>query len=69
MMPLRSGHNCCTNHFHQADFCLAEMKKPTMLRVIVVVPHDFVRRIRFLRIKSSEQDFKYLYVTISKKLL
>ena len=30
-MPLRSWYNCGTNHFHQADFCLAEMKKPTML--------------------------------------
>ena len=30
-MPFRSWYNYGTNHFHQADFCLAEMKKPTML--------------------------------------
>jgi len=27
----RSWYNCGTNHFKQADFCLEEMKKPTML--------------------------------------
>jgi len=37
--------------------------------VINAVPHDLVRRIRFLRIKSLEQDLKYLYWTISKILL
>ena len=30
-MPLQSWYNCGTNRFHQAYFCLAEMKKPTML--------------------------------------
>jgi len=68
-MPLWSWFNCGTNHFHQADFCLGEMKKPTVLsnkssnawscaenQIFVV----------FLRIRSSEQDFKYLYWTISK---
>ena len=29
--PIRCWYNCGTNHFHQADFCLAEMKKPTVL--------------------------------------
>ena len=37
--------------------------------VINAVLHDLVWRIRILRIKSSEQDFKYLYWTISKMLL
>ena len=32
------------------------------------VPHDLVRRIRFWRIKSPGQDFKYVYWTISKIL-
>jgi len=32
------------------------------------VPHDIVRRIIFWGIKSPEQDFQYLYSTISKKL-
>jgi len=43
--------------------------KSQLCWVIIVVPHDLVRRIRFLRIKSSEQDFVYLYCTISKILL
>jgi len=33
-----------------------------------VVPHNLVRRIRFWRIKCLEQDFKYLYWTISKSI-
>jgi len=37
--------------------------------VINAVPHDLVRRIRFLRIKSSEQDFEYLYCTMRKIIL
>jgi len=37
--------------------------------VIKAVPHDLARRIRFWRIKSLEQDFKYLYCKISKILL
>ena len=32
-MPLRSWYNCGTNHFDQADFCLAEMREPTMLSI------------------------------------
>jgi len=31
--------------------------------------HDLVRRIRFWRTKSPEQDFKYVYWTISKVLV
>ena len=51
---------CGTTHFKQADFCLVEMKKSTMLRneryplsvfnknsTLKAVPHDLVRRIRF----------------------
>ena len=30
-MPLWNWYPAGTNHFGQADFCLAEMKKPTML--------------------------------------
>jgi hypothetical protein len=30
-IPLQSWYNCGTNYFHQADFCLAEMKKPPVL--------------------------------------
>ena len=67
-MPLRSWYNCGTNHFQQADFCLAEMKKPTMLSNKRSTAWSW-RRIRFLKIKSSEQDFKYLYGTISIILL
>jgi len=26
-MPLRSWYNCGTNHFHQADFCLADIEE------------------------------------------
>jgi len=70
-MPLRSWYNCGTNHFHQADFCLAEMKKPTVLSnkcssaLSCAEDQMFVE---FLREKSSEQDFEYLYWTISKIL-
>jgi len=34
-----------------------------------VIRHDLVQRIRFLRLKFSEQDFKYLHWTRSKILL
>jgi hypothetical protein len=37
--------------------------------VIKLVPHNLVWRIRFLTIKSFEKDFKYLYWTISKKII
>jgi len=37
--------------------------------VIKPVPHNLVWRIRFWRIKSFEQDFKYLYWTISKIII
>jgi len=36
--------------------------------VIKPVLHDLVRRIRFWKIKSPEQDFQYLYWTMSKIL-
>jgi len=32
-MPLPNWYNCGTNRFHKADFCLAEMKKPTVLSI------------------------------------
>jgi len=63
-MPLRCWYNCGTNHFHQADFCLAEMNKPTMLSNKSSTAWSCAENqifVRFLRIKSSEQDFKYLY--------
>jgi len=66
-MPLRSWYNCCTNHCRQADFFLAEMKKPTVLSNKCSnawsCAKDFVG---FLRLKFSEQDFQYLNWTISK---
>ena len=66
--PLRSWYNCGTNHFHQADFCLAEMKKPTMLSNKSSTAWSCAENQLFEN-KSSEQDFKYLYCTISKKIL
>ena len=45
-----------------------EIRKPQLDWVIKPVPHDLMRRIRFWRIKSPEQDFEYLYWTISKIL-
>jgi len=68
-MPLRSWYNCGTNHFHQADFCLAEMKKPTVLRNKCSPAWSCAEDqifVGFLRKKSSEKDFEYLYWTISK---
>ena len=70
-MPLRSWYNCGTNHFHQADFCLAEMKKPTVLSNKCSTAWSCAEDqifVGFLRKKSSEQDFEYLYWTISKTL-
>ena len=71
-MPLRCWYNCGTKNFHQADFCLAEMKKPTMLRNKSSTAWSCAENqifVGFLRIKSSEQDFKYLCWWISKILL
>jgi len=71
-MPLRCGYNCGTNHFHQVDFCLAEMKKPTRLSNKSSTAWSWAENqifVGFLRIKSWEQDFKYLYWRISKILL
>jgi len=66
-MPLRHWYNCGTKHFHQTSVVWWKWK--TQLGwVIKPVPHDLVRRIRFWRIKSPEQDFKYLYWTISQVL-
>jgi len=71
-MHLWSWLNSGTNHFNQADFCLPEMKKPTILSnksdtALSCAEHQIF--VGFLRINSSEQDFKYLYWTISKILL
>ena len=71
-MPLPCWYNCGTNHLHQADFCLAEMKKPTMLSNKSSTAWSCAENqifVGFLRIQSSEQDFKYLYWRISKILL
>ena len=70
-MHVWSWLNSGTNHFNQADFCLPEMKKPTILSnksdtALSCVEHQIF--VGFLRINSSEQDFKYLYWTISKIL-
>jgi len=71
-MPLGCWYNCGTNHFHQADFCLAEMKKPNVLSNKSSTAWSCAENqifVGFLRIKSSEQDFKNLYWRISKILL
>jgi len=50
--------------FHQADFCLAKMKKPTMLSNKCSTAWSYAEDqtfVGFLRIKSLEQDFEYLY--------
>ena len=63
-MPLRCWYNCDTNHFDQADFCLAEMNKPTMSSNKSSTACSCAENqifVGFLRIKSSEQDFKNLY--------
>ena len=71
-MPLRYWYNCGTNHFHQADFYLAYMKKLTILSNKSCTAWSCAENqifVVFLRIKSSEQEFKYLYLTISKIFL
>jgi len=66
-MPFRNWYNCGTKHFHQTN--VVWWKWRTQLAwEIKPVPHDLVRRIGFWRIKSPEQDLKYLYWTIGKKL-
>ena len=68
-MPLRNWYNCGTKHFKLTINMVVRWKLKTQLEwVIEPVPHDLVRRIRFWRIKSPEQDLKYLYWTISKIL-
>jgi len=54
-------------HFHPT--MIVWWKWKTQLDwVMKPVPHDLVRRIRFWRIESQEQDFKDLYWMISKML-
>jgi len=66
-MPLRNWYNCSTKHFHL--IMVVRWKWKNQLDwVIKPVPHDLVRRIRFWKIKSPEQDFKCLYWIISKML-
>jgi len=66
-MPLRNWYNCRTKKFHLT--MMVRWKWKTQLDwVIKPVTHDLVWRIRFWRTKSPEQDFKYLYSTISKIL-
>jgi len=62
---LRSWYLCGAKHFHPT-MMVGWKWKPQLDWVIKQVPHDLVRRIRFWRIKSTEQDFTYLYWTISK---
>jgi len=63
-MPLRNWYNCGTNYFHPT--MMVGWKWKTQLDcVIKQVPHALVQRIRFWRITSPEQAFKYLYCTIS----
>ena len=59
-MPPRNWYNCGTKYFDQTSVVWRKWK-PQLDKVIQPVPHDFVRRIGFWRIKSPEQDFKYLY--------
>ena len=66
-MPLRSWYNCGPKKFHLT--MMVGWKWETQLDwVTKPVPHDLVRRIWFLRIKSPEHDFKYLYWMISQTL-
>jgi len=57
-MPFPNWYTANTNHFHLTD---SVRWKSTMQLYWVInpVPHNLVRRIRFCRIKSPEQDFKY----------
>ena len=66
-MPLRSWYLSGTKHF--CPTVLVGWKRRSQLgSVIKPVPHNLVRRIRFWRIQSLEQDFKYLYWTMSNFL-
>ena len=64
-MPLRNWYN---QNISTRPWWSGGNEKSNWTRVIKPVPHNLVRRIRFWRIRSSEQDFKYLYWTISKIL-
>jgi len=66
-MPLRSWYSCGTKHFH-LTMVVRRKWKTQQDWVIKPVLHDLVRRIGFWRIKSPEQDIKYVYGTISKML-
>jgi len=62
---LRNWYNCGTNNFYLTK--MVRWKWKIQLDwVIQPVPHDLVRRTRLLRMKSMEQDFKYLYWMIRK---
>jgi len=66
-MPLR--YNYSTNHFQKSHFWILKEKKPTMLSNKIGTAWSCAENqifVGFLRIKSSEQDFEYLYCTISK---
>jgi len=66
-MPLGNWYPAGTHHFHR-QISVGRKWRSQLCWVIKAVPHDLVRRIRFRRIKSSEQEFEYLYWTISKIL-
>jgi len=57
-MPVQNWYTANTNHFHLTDSVRWKSTRQ-LYWVINPVPHDLVRRIRFWRIKSPEQDFKY----------
>jgi len=64
-MPFQNWYTANTNHFHLTDSVRWKSKRQ-LGWVINIVPHNFVRRIRFGQYNLREQDFEYLYWTISK---
>jgi len=67
-MPLQNWYNCGTKYFRLTSVVRRKWKNQ-LYWVIKPVPHDLVRRFRFWRIKSPEQDFKCLYWRIRKTFL
>ena len=57
-MPFQNWYTANTNHFHLTD-SVRWTSTRQLYWVINPVPHNLVRRIRFWRIKSLEQDFKH----------
>jgi len=66
-MPFQNWYTVNRNHFHLTDS--VRWKSKTQLGwEINIVPHNLVRRIRFGQQNLQEQNFKYLYWTISKTI-